>query len=148
MKKMTRIAWSVAVALLAWPLSAGVPATSQSAMAQDAPPQIIETSRWRAWIDAMPGPGKRAHPLYVTGEVVLATPGYKTTLVKANPRDTRAPVLVLDLVITRERKPDGQVVTSYAPRYSDEAPPRRYSGVQVRYNGRVLATIERIDTIR
>ena len=143
----TRTIFCLAFAILLLPVT--VPGGSGQAVAQETPPQIIQTMRWRAWVDAMPGPGRgRFHPIYVSGEVLLRVPAYKTTLVKANPRDVRNPVLVLNLEITRERKPDAPVITRYTPRYVDESPPRRYQSVEIRYNGRVLQRIDRIQTIQ
>lgn len=148
MANVTRTALCIAASILLWPLSPEAPWGANRAAAQGAPPEIIQTSRWRAWVDAMPGPGRRSHPLYVTGEIMLPTPGYKVTLVKARPADLRGPFLVLDLVIERERKPDAPVVTRYNPRYADPSPPRRYTGVRIRYRGKLVQTIERVDTIR
>lgn len=148
MRNATKPALLLAAACLTILSASIVTGPTGPAVAQDGSPRIIDSRGWRAWVDAMPGPGKRAHPLYVTGKIELTTPGYKVTLVKANPRDTRAPFLVLDLEIKRERPPDAQVITLYTPYYADPSPPRRYSGVQIRYQGKVLATIDRISTIR
>jgi hypothetical protein len=148
MRNLTRAVACIAATFALWPLAAGLPGLKTEAAAQDAGPKIVETTRWRAWVDAMPGPGRQAHPIYVTGEVVLSRPGYKVTLVRANPREARAPILVLDLVIERERPPDAEVLTLYTPRFVDETPPRRYAGVAIRYDGKTIQTLERIDTIR
>lgn len=130
------------------PLTSALPdGGSNSAVAQAAPPKLVDSLRWRAWVDAMPGPNKRANPFYVTGEVVVPTPGYKVTLVPEK-RSLRAPVLILILTIERIRPPDAVVITSYHPRYDDTTPPRRYTGVEIRYQGRTIARIDRISTIR
>ena len=139
------------------PLSAALPwygaspaaaQTAGRAADQAAGPRIIQSMRWRAWIDAMPGPGKRYHPIYVQGEILLPTPGYKVTLVKANPRDRRSRHLVLDMKIERVRPPDAQVITRFTPRYLDETPPLRYQSVEVRYQGRVVVNIPQVAIIR
>lgn len=156
MAKLMRAAIFSLCALLVGAGAATAPPFIGAVSAQDTkePPtpvnqaEIVETVKWRAWVDAMPGPNKRSLPFYVKGEVVLPLPGYKVVLAPPKGANLRAATLILELTITRIRKPDAQVLTSYFPFYANKEPPRRYTAVEIRYRGKTISRINRVSVIQ
>ncbi len=106
---------------------------------------VIASRGWKAWINAMPGPGA-VRTLYITGEIDLPTPGFTVTLVPG-PADRMMPPgqrFALDAV-----PPGGmttQVVTATPVRYGGPATYQTYRSITIGCGGRVLAEIDKIET--
>ncbi|WP_137044601.1 hypothetical protein [Pseudolabrys sp. FHR47] len=93
--------------------------------------EVLKDS-FRAWIDTMPMAGPK---LYVTGDVVASTSGWRVSFAPASPQGFNPFDLIMDIVAT---PPTGQVLQVKTPiplRY-EEAPPRQpYTSVTIRYAG-------------
>jgi hypothetical protein len=81
-----------------------------SAFATIALAQKADEKAFKAWVNLQPGP--HMNTLYVTGDVIEPTSGWKVELVEASPQGINPTILILDVKATA---PTGQVLQVVTP---------------------------------
>lgn len=97
---------------------------------------------WKAWVNAMPGPGRNGPTLYITGEVDMPTPGWSLTLVEGPADRMQPPGLRFRLEAERPGGMTTQVITPTQVRYAEPTPYREIREIIITCGGEALATID------
>lgn len=142
---MTRLLAPAAATLLAG-CSAAVPPP------QPLPPSpgpgttcpVIESSKWKAWVDAMPGPTSRPR-LVVTGRVTVPTGGWRFAWRDVRVMESHPVQVAAELEAIPPAGPATQALVTHDVHLDWPVPPP-VGTVTIRCGGRVLATIDSVDT--
>ncbi len=102
-----------------------------------------ETSNWKAVEDRQP-PGAR---LRVTGTVTTTMSNQDPRLTKANPQGINPSILLLDLTIETTGDVGSAVMGKPEVQYREDITAGQYSSVEIRYEGRSLASIDHIEVV-
>lgn len=108
---------------------------------------VIESREWAAWVNAMPGPGA-SKELIVTGQLVLATPGYTVTLTAGIADRSATPVQQLVLTAAPPSGMVPQVLTTQGVRYQGPAISMQYRAVRIMCGGQMLSEIADVPVAR
>ncbi len=143
---MFRLATLPLIAFLIGCGEAGPPETNGAAErdlnVSDCP--VIESTNWKAWINAMPGPdGPRLH---VTGDVTLPTPGYTAAWTLGPTDRAMPPGQTLNLAFAAPTDMVAQVLTTQEIAYEGEAVYSTYRVIRVVCGETLLAEITDIET--
>lgn len=106
--------------------------------------QILSSQDWRAWIDAMPGPGSTP-TLIVTGKVRVATGGYSFAWRDLRVMESHPSQVVAELEVLPPDGPASQAIASHDLRGEWPAQPP-VGSVTVRCGQQTLATISPVET--
>ncbi len=104
----------------------------------------ITTSKWEAWINLMPVQPTPGGTLHVTGEVNTHSTNF-AFLQKAIPQGINAEILLLDLKVERGFVP----ATNPQQVYYTEGllQQNQFTGIEILYKGKTIATIKKIPTV-
>lgn len=98
----------------------------------------VETQDWYAWNDLMPPQPDFFH---ITGEVNVPNPGVTPSLAPAVPQGINPAILLLDLYLVQQPGVWPQVFV-WKPARFDKKILRGYTHVEVRCDGKTIATVE------
>lgn len=122
------------------------PSEDESAMPDggaDCP--VIDSRDWKAWVNAMPGPGAEA-TLIVEGAVDMPTPGYAFSWEAGMADRSMVPTQRLHLTAAAPEGMVAQVITTETVRYEGPAIAKEYRAVMVVCGDEVIADITDVMT--
>ena len=105
---------------------------------------VLSSSDWRAWVNAMPGPGSRP-TLVVTGNVTVPTGGYTFAWTDWRVMESYPVQVAAELRPLPPAGPATQALVTHEVRGELPIDPP-VGSVSVRCGGRVLATIAPVET--
>jgi hypothetical protein len=105
---------------------------------------VIESSDWKAWVDAMPGPGNRPK-LIVTGRVTVPTGGFRFEWGDVRVMESHPVQVAADL---QPIPPSGMATEALVTHdiHLEWPVPPPVGSVTIRCGGRVLTQIASVDT--
>ncbi|PQA89039.1 hypothetical protein CW354_03565 [Marinicaulis flavus] len=124
---------------------ADAPSGEEPAMPDNGDCPVIDSRDWKAWVNAMPGPGAET-TLIVEGAVDMPTPGYTFSWEAGMADRSAVPAQRLHLTATA---PDGmvtQVITTENVRYEGPAIAKEYRAAAVMCGDELLAEITDVVT--